>query len=283
MELSIIIVNYNHSHLLKSALQSVYLTTKNIHFEIILIDNSFQDEGLESVLNQFPEIRLIDNTTNLGFACANNQGAVMAKGDFLLFLNPDTTMKEGTIETMLGHLRANPSVGVVGPKVLNLNGTIQYSCRKFPTIWSGLFNRYSLMTRLFPNNRYSKDYLMLDYDHSSIRSVDWVSGCCMMIPASTFKKVNGFDENYFLFIEDVDLCQIMRKENYRVDYLPSAKIFHKISSSNARIASQTIIKRHKGMIYYYKKHNKTNFLEQWAVSSMVMIRCFSQLFFNIIK
>ena len=137
MELCIIIVNYNHSHLLKSALQSVYLATQNIHFEIILIDNSFQDEGLESVLNQFPEIRLIDNTTNLWFACANNQGAGMAKGDFLLFLNPDTTMKEGTIETMLGHLRANPSVGVVGPKVLNLNGTIQYSCRKFPTIWSG--------------------------------------------------------------------------------------------------------------------------------------------------
>ena len=218
MELSIIIVNYNHSHLLKSALQSVYLTTKNIHFEIILIDNSFQDEGLESVLNQFPEIRLIDNTTNLGFACANNQGAGVAKGDFLLFLNPDTTVEEGTIETMLGHLRANPSVGVVGPKVLNLNGTIQYSCRKFPTIWSGLFNRYSLLTRLFPNNRYSRDYLMSDYDHNSTRAVDWVSGCCMMIPAPIFKRTNGFDRNYFFLFTATNLfivCKVVGILNFK--------------------------------------------------------------------
>ena len=283
MELSIIIVNYHHSHLLKNSLESVHRTVKKIQFEVIVVDNSSKDEGLESVLSQFPETRLIDNSTNLGFARANNQGAEIAKGDFLLFINPDTIMKEGTIEAMLGHLRSDPSVGIVGPKVLNPNGTIQYSCRKFPTIWSGLFNRYSLMTRLFPNNRYSRDYLMSDYDHNSTRSVDWVSGCCMMIPAPIFKKINGFDENYFLFIEDIDLCQTMKREGYRVDYFPDAQVFHKISSSNARMAPQTIIKRHRGMIYYYKKHNKTNLFEQWVVSSMVMIRCFFQLFFNIIK
>ena len=283
MELSIITVNYHHSHLLRDSLESVHLTVKEIQFEVIVVDNSFKDEGLESVLNQFPETRLIDNSTNLGFACANNQGAEVAKGDFLLFINPDTIIKEGAIEAMLEHLRSNPSVGIIGPKVLNPNGTIQYSCRKFPTIWSGLFNRYSLMTRLFPNNRYSRDYLMSDYDHSWTRSVDWVSGCCMMIPAPIFKKINGFDENYFLFIEDIDLCQAMKKEGYLVNYFPSAQIFHKISSSNARINPQTIIKRHKGMIYYYKKHNKTNCLAQWAVISLVMIRCLIQLFLNFFK
>ena len=283
MELSIIIVNYHHSHFLRDCLESVGLTVQKIQFEVIVVDNSSKDLGLISVLNQFPEIRLIDNSTNLGFACANNQGAKIAKGDFLLFINPDTTMKEGAIETMLGHLRSDPSVGIIGPKVLNPNGTIQYSCRKFPTIWSGLFNRYSLMTHFFPNNRHSRDYLMSDYDHNSACSVDWVSGCCMMIPASVFRKANGFDENYFLFIEDIDLCQTMKKEGYRVYYFPSSQILHRISSSNARIAPQTIIKRHKGMIYYYKKHNKMNFLTQWIVSSMVMIRCLFQLFFNVIK
>ena len=207
----------------------------------------------------------------------------MAKGDFLLLINPDTILKERAIETMLDYLRFEPSVGIVGPKVLNPNGTIQYSCRRFPTIWSGLFNRYSLLTRLFPNNRYSRNYLMLDYDHNSTCAVDWVSGCCIMTPSQIFKKTNGFDENYFLFIEDIDLCQTMKKEGYRVDYFPDAQVFHKVSSSNARIAPQTIIKRHRGMIYYYKKHNKTNLFEQWVVSSMVMIRCFFQLFFNIFK
>ena len=283
MELSIIIVNYHHSHFLRDCLESVRLTVKAIQFEVIVVDNSSKDEELRSVLNQFPETRLLDNSTNLGFAYANNQGAEIAKGEFLLFINPDTIMKEGAIEGMLGHLRSNLSVGIVGPKVLNPNGTIQYSCRRFPTIWSGLFNRYSLMTRFFPNNRYSRDYLMSDYDHNSTRSVDWVSGCCMMTPASIFKKINGFDKNYFLFIEDIDLCQTMKREGYKVHYFPGAQILHKISSSNARIAPKIIIKRHKGMIYYYKKHSKTNFLAQWAVSLMVTLRCLFQLFFNIIK
>ena len=133
----------------------------------------------------------------MGFARANNQGAKVASGDFLLFINPDTIVAEGAIESMQDYIRSDSSIGIIGPKVLNSDQTIQYSCRKFPTILSGLFNRYSLMTRLFPNNRYSRDYLMLDYDHNSIRSVDWISGCCMMTPVSVFKRVNGFDENYF--------------------------------------------------------------------------------------
>ena len=187
MELSIVIVNYHQSNLLRDCLESVHLTVKKTQFEVIVVDNSSEDMGLVSVLNQFPEAQLIDNSTNVGFACANNQGAEIAKGDFLLFINPDTTMKEGGIEAMLGHLRSDPSVGIIGPKVLNPNGTTQFSCRKFPTIWSGLFNKYSLMTRLFPNNRYSRDYLMSDYNHNSTRSVDWVSGCCMMIPVAVFK------------------------------------------------------------------------------------------------
>ena len=250
VELSIIIVNYYQSHMLGDCLESLHLTVQKIQFEVILVDNSSRDKGLESVLKRFPKTRVIDNLRNVGFARANNQGAKTASGDFLLFANPDTTMTKGAVESMLDYIRSNHSVGILGPKVLNPDQTLQYSCRKFPTIWSGLFNRYSMMTRLFPNNRYSKDYLMLDCDHSSTRSVDWISGCCMMIPALIFKKINGFDENYFLFIEDVDLCQTMWKSGYRVDYFPSAKIFHKISSSNSQLAPQTIIERHKGMIYY---------------------------------
>ena len=283
MELSIIIVNYHQSQLLKNALESIHSTAKKIQFEVIVIDNSSKDEGLKTILNQFPKIRLIDNSNNLGFAYANNQGAKIAKGQFLLFVNPDTVMKEGSITEMLRHLRLNPSTGVVAPKVLNPNGTIQYSCRKFPTIWSGLFNRYSLLTHLFPNNRFSKEYLMSDFDHNSTRSVDWVSGCCMMIPLSIFIEVDGFDENYFLFVEDVDLCKTMKKKKYKVDYLSNAEILHKISSSNTRIAAQIIIKRHRGMIYYYNKHHTPNLFTQLAIGSTVMLRCVSQLFFNFIK
>ena len=269
--------------MLGDCLESIYLTVQETKFEIILVDNSFRDDGLEAVLKCFSEIRLIDNLKNIGFARANNQAAKIATGDFLFFLNPDTIMTEGAIQIMLDYLCSDPSIGVLGPKVLNFDGSIQYSCRRFPTIWSGLFNRYSLMTRLFPNNRYSKDYLMLDYDHNSTRSVDWVSGCCMMIPGSIFIKANGFDENYFLFIEDVDLCKTIQKEGYRVDYFPNAKIFHKISSSNSRSAPRTIIKRHQGMIYYNQKHHKKNFVTQRIINTMIMVRCLFQLLLNMAK
>ena len=268
--------------MLDNCLESVYRTIEKIQFEVILVDNSSKDEGLEPILKRYTKIQFINNSKNVGFARANNQGAKIASGDFLLFINPDTVMIEDAIESMLDYIRSDSSIGILGPKVLNSDQTIQYSCRKFPTIWSGLFNRYSLTTRLFPNNRYSRDYLMLDYDHNSTRSVDWVSGCCMMMSKSTFNKANGFDENYFLFIEDVDICQVIKKR-LRVVYFPNAKIYHKISSSNARSTPQMIIKRHQGMIYYNQKYCKTNFVIQHIINSIIMARCLFQILLNIIK
>jgi len=282
VDLSIIIVNYHHSHILDNCLESVYRTIEKIQFEVILVDNSSKDDGLEPILKRYTKIQFINNSKNLGFARANNQGAKIASGDFLLFINPDTVMIEDAIESMLDYIRSDSSIGILGPKVLNSDQTIQYSCRKFPTIWSGLFNRYSLMTRLFPKNRYSRDYLMLDYDHNSTRSVDWVSGCCMMMSKSTFNKANGFDENYFLFIEDVDICQVIKKR-LRVVYFPNAKIYHKISSSNARSTPRMIIKRHQGMIYYNQKYGKTNFIIQHIINSIIMTRCLFQILLNSIK
>jgi N-acetylglucosaminyl-diphospho-decaprenol L-rhamnosyltransferase len=283
VDLSIIIVNYHHSQMLKDCLESLNRTIQKIQFEVILIDNSSTDDGLASILKRFPKTQFINNSENIGFAPANNQGAKIANGDFLLFINPDTIMTEGAIESMLDYIRSDSSIGIIGPKVLNPDQTIQYSCRKFPTIWSGLFNRYSLMTQFFPNNRYSKDYLMLDYDHKSIRSVDWVSGCCMMISTPIFKKINGFDENYFLFIEDVDLCQTIKKIDLKVVYFPNSKIFHKISSSNSKSTSRIIIKRHQGMIYYNQKYYKKNFIIQHLINSIIMARCFLQILLNLIK
>ena len=283
MDLSIIIVNYHNSHMLGDCLESVNRTIQQIKFEVILIDNSSKDDGLAPILKRYPNTQLIENSKNVGFARANNQGAKIAIGDFLLFINPDTIMTEGAIESMLDYIRSDSSIGIIGPKVLNPDQTIQYSCRKFPTIWSGLFNRYSLMTRLFPNNRYSRDYLMLDYDHNSIRSVDWVSGCCMMTPASIFKRTNGFDENYFLFIEDVDLCQAIKKISLRVVYYPSSKIFHKISSSNSKSTFRLIIKRHQGMVYYNQKYHKTNLLIRYLINSIIMARCLLQILLNLFK
>jgi N-acetylglucosaminyl-diphospho-decaprenol L-rhamnosyltransferase len=283
VDLSIIIVNYHNSHMLGDCLESVYRTIEKTQFEVILVDNSSKDDGLVPILKHYSQAQLIKNSQNVGFARANNQGAKIASGNFLLFINPDTIMIEEAVESMLDHIRSDSSIGILGPKVLNSDQTIQYSCRRFPTVWSGLFNRYSLLTRLFPNNRYSRDYLMLDYDHNFIRPVDWVSGCCMMMCRSTFKEISGFDESYFLFIEDVDLCQAIKKKGLRVIYFPPAKIFHKISSSNARSTPRVIIKRHQGMIYYNQKHHKINFIMQYMINTIIMVRCLLQILLNTVK
>ena len=141
--------------MLGDCLESVYRTIEKIQFEVILVDNSSNDNGLKSILKSYTKTQLINNPKNVGFARANNQGAKIASGDSLFFIIPDTIMTEGAVESMLYYIQSDSSIGILPPKVLNLDQTIQYSCRKFPTLWSGLFNRYSLMTRLFPNNRYS--------------------------------------------------------------------------------------------------------------------------------
>ena len=208
MDLSCIIVNYQHSKSLKGCLDSIYQTIQEIDFEVIIIDNSEKDLGLKSLKENYPKVQIVYNPTNLGFSKANNQAAKIARGKFLFILNPDTILKEQATNSMFGYIRANMATGALGPKVVNPDGSLQYSCRRYPTLWTGLFNRYSILSRLFPQNHFTSQYLMLDFDHNETSPVDWLSGCCLMIPKSVFEEVNGFDENYFLFNEDVDLCRM---------------------------------------------------------------------------
>ena len=209
MDLSCIIVNYQQSESLKGCLNSIYQTIQEIDFEVIIIDNSEEDLGLQSLKENYPKVLIVYNPTNVGFSKANNQAAKIARGKFLFILNPDTILKEQAINSMFRHIRSNMEIGALGPKVLNPDGSLQYSCRRYPTLWTSLFNRYSIFSRLFPQNRLTTRYLMLDFEHNETSPVDWLSGCCLMIPKSVFEEVNGFDENYFLFNEDVDLCRMV--------------------------------------------------------------------------
>ena len=283
MDLSIIIVNYKNSSSLKKCLCSIYQTIDNLQFEALVIDNNSLDKELEALEIEFPQVEFIRNKTNDGFAKANNRAAEFSKGATLLFLNPDTQLTDAAIASMQAHLMENPDIGVLGPKVLNNDGSLQYSCRSFPTLWTGLFNHYSILSRLFPGNRFTKRYLMTDYDHQETRDVDWISGCCMMIRSSTFKTAGGFDEHYFIFNEDVDLCKVLQDQGYRVVYFPHARVFHDISSSNRKVPFFITLKRHQGMSYYYQKHHSGNPLFQCLIQAMVAVRCMSQLFINLFK
>ena len=124
---------------------------------------------------------------------------------------------------------------------------------------------------------------MLDFDHNEALSVDWLSGCCLMIPKNVFEEVNGFDENYFLFNEDVDLCRMVHQTGKKVIYFPEAKVTHKISTSNRKTTARVIIQRHLGMMYYFKKHHSKNFLIRGSVNLLIASRCIVQLFTNLVK
>ncbi len=282
MDLSFIIVNYRSSRELLRCIESIRASEFFGVTEILVIDNSDVDSGTPIVRETFPDIKLIKNTDNIGFARACNQAARIAAGRLLLFVNPDAELDPGTASSLSSYLDEHPKVGAVGPKVLNTDGTLQYSCRRFPTVWSGLFNRYSLLTRLFPNNPYSRHYLMSDMDHEATQKVDWLSGCCLMVKRDVFQKVGMFDENYFLFIEDVDLCRTLGDNGFDVVYHPETSIVH-ASSMNRRASLNSIIKRHQGMSHYHRKYIKGNLMTRTVLDGLISLRCCLQLVLNIFR
>ena len=283
VDLSILIVNYRNSATLIDCLGSIFKTTHDLEFEVILVDNDSRDEGLETVREKFPQVCFIESKANMGFAKANNKAVAISKGETLLFMNPDARLTENSAQCMITQLKSDPKTGALGPKVLNSDGSLQYSCRTFPTVWTSLFNRYSLLSKVFPNNRFTTRYLMKDFDHNEIREVDWVSGCCMMVPKSVFKKVGGFDENHFLFNEDVDLCLTLKHHGYKTMYAPQAKIFHDITTSNLKVPQHIILKRHLGMSHYVEKHFIGNPILCFIIHAMIAARYFTQLLINMVR
>ncbi len=283
MDISYIIVNYQSSRDLVACLNSILASDFSGSYEILVVDNSEQDSGIAIAEQMFPQIQLTLNPDNVGFARANNQAAHQARGRHLFFLNPDVELKADTTRRLSSYLDAHPQTGAVGPKVLNPDGSRQFSCRRFPTIWSGLFNRYSLLTRLFPDNRFTREYLMTDMDHEATQQVDWLSGCCLMTPREVFVQAGMFDERYFLFNEDVDLCRTLGTLGYEAVYHPETAIVHRISSSNHRLPAKCIVRRHQGMSYYHRKFMEGNEMTRTLLDGLIALRCGMQLVLNLFR
>jgi N-acetylglucosaminyl-diphospho-decaprenol L-rhamnosyltransferase len=250
---SVVIVNYHSEALLRPCLESLASSADPISLEVIVVDNSGTARH-SGALEALPEARLIEAGGNVGFARACNLGMAAARGRHLLLLNPDTVAHPGAVATLSRHLDAFPEVGVVAARLLNPDGTLQYSCRRFPRPLSIFFGRYALLTRLFPRNRVSSDYLYLDWDHASARPVDWVSGACLMIRREVFDRVGGLDDGYFLFVEDMDWCRRIRDAGLEVVYVPQAEVTHRIGASRGPVPSWVTWERHRSMLRYVRKH-----------------------------
>jgi GT2 family glycosyltransferase len=260
LDLSVVIVNYNTLAHLRRCLASLPAGAAGLRWEAIVVDNASREPGVERVADEVARVRVLRRERNGGFAAGANTGVAAARAGTVMLLNPDTVVRPGALAALLAYLHANSDVGVVGPRIENPDGSLQLSCRRFPTVWTGLFNRYSLLTRLLPRNRFSCAYLMTDWNHDATRDVDWLSGSAMMVPKHTFGRVGPLDDGYFFAMEDVDFCRRVHDAGLRVVYLPSAVVSHVIGGSSSTAPNRTMIARHRGMWRYYRTHLRHDLL-----------------------
>jgi len=248
-----VIVNYHSEAVLAECLSSLAAFGSSGGFEVIVVDNSATLER-SGFSERFPWVRFVENARNVGFARASNQGLRLAAGRHLLLLNPDTRVHPGAMQTLIRYLDEHPAVGAVGPRLLNSDGTLQHSCRRFPGFLTAFFGRYSFLTRLLPGNPLSRRFLYLDWDHEDPREVDWVTGACLMVRREVVEAVGLLDEGYFLFIEDTDWCRRIRDAGWGIAYVSNAVVTHRIGVSRGPARPRVVWARHSSMFRYLRKH-----------------------------
>ena len=262
MDLSVVVVTYRSKEHILACLRSlaagVGVRAGGVaarEWECVVVDNDSHDGTPELVEREAPWARLVRTGANLGYAKAVNRGFAETRGAFVLVLNPDCVWSTGSILELCVWLGAHPRSGIAAPRIVNPDASLEYSVRAYPTPFTLLFNRYSLLTRLWPGNPWTRRYLLLDWDHRTPRGVDWASGAAMLVRRTAVAEVGGMDEAYFMFNEDVDWCRRMNLAGWSVDYVPTAEVVHHIGASRRGVSNRVILERHRGMIHYYRKHH----------------------------
>jgi hypothetical protein len=256
VDLSIIIVNYNVKEFLENALISIKKAIEGINAEIFVVDNASEDGSVEMIKQKFPDVNLIANSENLGFAKANNQALKLAKGKYILLINPDTIVQEDTFRVLLSFLESHPECGMVGCKVLNPDGTLQLACRRsFPTPWVA-FTKMIGLSSLFPKSKIFAKYNLTYLDPDEVAEVDAVSGSFMMIRREVYEKVGGLDEDFFMYGEDIDWCYRIKKAGWKIYYVPFTQIIHFKGESTKRSNIDEIRVFYEAMKIFVRKHYK---------------------------
>ncbi|MFH0764962.1 MAG: glycosyltransferase [Calditrichota bacterium] len=234
IDVSIIIVNYNVKRFAEQCLRSVYAAQKNLTIEIFLVDNASTDGSIEFLQGLYPHVQYIANAANLGFSCANNQALARAAGRYLLILNPDTLLGEDSLEALVAYLESHPRVGALGPKILTRDGGFDVTSKRgFPTPWVA-FCRLSGLAFLFPQTKIFGRYNLLYLNPDDAWEVDALAGSCMLVRRETYQQVGGFDEDFFMFGEDIDWSVRIKAAGWEVHYAPVTKIVHFKGESTRR-------------------------------------------------
>ena len=259
MNFGIVIVTYRCRELALRCLASIEEHVPAALETTVIVDNASGDGTAGAIRSAHPGVTVIENERNLGFATAVNAGiAALPDAQAICLLNPDSVLLDANIPDAVGYLESHPEVGVLGGRITNEDGSIQPSARAFPSFLNAFFNRHSLLTRLFPGNRWSRRYLMTDWAHDEVRPVDWVSGAFMVIHRRAINAAGVLDPEYFFSIEDVDYCRRVRDGGLEVIYYPGTSIRHRVGGSSRHAVIRARAAHHRGMWRYYRKHKRTN-------------------------
>jgi len=274
--LDIIIVNYNSTDYLLRCIKSIYGSLRELPAKVFVQDNASQD-GVDRLKAEFPKVILSKNRYNMGFSRAINNALRQGDSPYIVLLNPDSYVMDGFFEPILRHMEENPDVGIVGPKILDHDGSVQGSARTFPTPLTGLFGRSSLLTRLFPNNRLTRENILTTRsDGKSPMEVHWVSGACMVVRRKAVDDVGLMDERFFLYWEDADWCRRMRRKGWKVVYFPESPVVHYAGASSEQAPLRSILEFHKSSYRLFEKYRKPSLwlLKPLAIVGLSLRLCF---------
>jgi GT2 family glycosyltransferase len=252
MKVSIIIVNWNTRELLRQCLQSVYDET-TVPFEVFVVDNASSDGSADMVRQNFPQVHLIANDQNRGFAAANNQAIPLARGEYILLLNPDTKVLDHAIDKMVNYMDGHPEVGACASKLLNGDGTLQKSVGNFYSFWRTLLEN-RLIPMLFPNSKVLSKKLVAFWDHSTVREIDWARGAVLMVRKSIVEKIGLLDEQFYIYGEEVDWCWRIKETGAKIVYIPDAVIIHYGKAASSQRHVEMFIQNYKSFYIFLKKH-----------------------------
>jgi N-acetylglucosaminyl-diphospho-decaprenol L-rhamnosyltransferase len=256
-DVSVVIVNWNTKNLLHACLTSLQDHATSVRVETIVVDNASRDGSAQMVAHDFPEVRLLVNARNMGFAAANNRGMTRARGRYVLLLNSDTVVLPGAVQEMVRYMDAHPHVGAAGPRLLNSDCSPQSSMRNFPHLGRDALailemERWPLISPIV--RRHSRHTTLDGSDHSATREVDWVVGACLLLRREAIEDVGPLDEGYFFFAEEMDLCWRLRHQGWPIVFLAGAEIVHLGGQSAARVPAARLTWHYAGLLRFYGRH-----------------------------
>ena len=264
----VIVINFNSGPHLEQCLDSIRASAPRS--QVIVVDNASTDAS-ERAAGSIPQVRLVENTVNVGFARAVNQALALSDEPYVLLLNPDCVLEAGALEGLVGELEAHAECGIAGPRILDVDGGIQGSVRGDPNLLTGLFGRSSLLTRLFPSSGLARRNVRPVSDESL--EVDWVSGACMLCRRAALNEVQGFDERYFLYWEDADLCRRLRAKGFTVRHVPVSRVQHAVGQSSRSARRLAIQAFHRSAYVYYSTHVARTPIGRSLAWLMLQVRC----------